>query len=221
VAEQHCGTPVKCAHCGGTFTTRADPKATQACLTPATPFRLDIGGARSPRSSRPGNEDSLLVQHLIYCNLEERHELAVLAAADGDRAIAAVAAGLTSLLEEILNGTGKDAIGIAEILAAACKDLTSSLVLAVIRNGWVSMSGIGDGSIYHHNGGRLNRPTCDRFQLASGDWLVLACGSANPSLDDALQAEMAAAPSSALELAEHLVERSGGDPCTFVVARGI
>jgi hypothetical protein len=219
VAEQHCGVPVKCGHCGGTFTTRADPKATKACLAPATPLRLDIGAARSPRPSRQGNEDSFLAQHLIYCNLEERHDVAVLAAADGRRVISAVAAALVPPLDEILNGAVKDAAGLAETLATACRDLTSTAAIAVIWDGFVSTSRIGDGSIYHQNGGRLNRPTSDRFRLAAGDWLVLSCGRPNTLIDDALQAEMAAAPSSALELAERLVERAGD--CTFVVGRGI
>jgi hypothetical protein len=66
----------------------------------------------------------------------------------------------------------------------------------------------------------LNRLTSDRFQLAAGDWLILASGS-HPFPDDALQAEITAARFGPLELAQLLVERAGGDGCTFVVVNGI
>lgn len=216
VAEQHRGVPLKCGRCGGTFTTRADPKATMACAASAPRVRLDIGAAGSSPSSRQGSEDIFLVQHLVYCNLEERHELAVLAATDRNPTISALSAALAPLLDKIVTvASNNNPAAAVETLVGACKDLASTLALAVIWDGLVSMRRIGTGSIYHQSGGRLNRLTGDRCQLAAGDWLILAA-SPHPFPANTLQAEIAAACSDAVELAQRLSERAGGEGCTFI-----
>lgn len=185
---------------------------------PARRVRLDIGAAAS---ARPGNEDSYLVQRLVCCNLEERHELAVLVVAAGSGVISAVAAALAPLLDKLLSAANKDAAAAAEILSTACKSLTSAAASAVICDGRIAMSCMGACSIYHHSGGRLTRLKGEPLQLAAGDWLLLACREPPLSLDAAaLQAEIAVASSSAVELAQRLAQRAGHDTCTVVVVRG-
>ncbi|MGH7173490.1 MAG: hypothetical protein ACRELG_24675 [Gemmataceae bacterium] len=218
VAEQHLGVPVKCGRCGRTFTTRGDPKATMRLEAAAPPARLDIGAATAPKRGRERKEDRFLVQHLIRCNLEERHELAVLVVADGSRVIPAAAAALAPLFGNFLNGASNDVVSAAETLAAACKTVDSTVALAVIWNGQGAIGGVGDCPIYHQSGGRMTRPKRGPLKLAAGDWLVLACDF--PLDEAALQTEIAAARSSASELAQLLVERSGRDNGTVVVVRG-
>jgi hypothetical protein len=219
VAEQHQGVPLKCGRCGRTFTMRADPKATMRIEAPVLRVRLDLGAAAS---SRQGNEDSYLVQRLVCCNLEERHELAVLMVANGSQVISAAAAALAPLLDKLLSGGGKEAADTAETLAGACKTLCSAAAIAVIHDGRVALSGVGKCPVYHYSGGRLNRLKGDPLYLAAGDWLFLACKGQPAAFDAAtLQAEIAAAHSSAVDLAQRLVQRAGEDTCTVVVARGV
>jgi predicted Zn finger-like uncharacterized protein len=218
VAEQHLGVPVKCGRCGHTFTTRADPKATMRLEAPPPVVRLDIGAATSPRHGRERKEDRFLVQHLVRCNLHERHELAALVVADGGRVIPAAVAALAPLLGEVHNGTSKNVPHAAETIAAACQTLSATLAVAVIWNGQVSIGGVGDCPIYHQSGGRLTRLRRGPLKLAAGDWLVIAC---DDPLDEAvLQTEIAVTRSSAVELAQRLVERSGSDNGTVVAVRG-
>lgn len=212
VAEQHLGVPVKCGRCGRTFTTRAN----SATTTP--PARLDLGAAASSRRRRGGQDDHFLVQRLVCCNLEERHELAVVMVANGSQVIPPIAAALAPLLGNVLNGSVKDIAAAAESLAAACKNASSTAAGAVIWNGQVSIGGVGDCPIYHQSGGRMTRLTGGPMKLAAGDWIVLTF---SVLLDEkALQNEIAKAPSSADELAQRLVERDGTDNCTVVVVRG-
>jgi hypothetical protein len=217
VAEQHRGVPVKCGRCGRMFTTRAESTAAAHGDAPAPLVRLDIGAATSPGRTRQYQGNRFLVQHLVSCNPDERHELAVLVAAGGE-VIPAAATALAPLLGNFLNGTSKDTASIAETLAAACKDRSSTVAIAVIWDGRVSIAGIGDCPIYHQSGGRLIRLRRDALKLVAGDWLLIAC---DIPLDEAtLQTEIAAARASAVELAQRLIERAGGDNGTVVAVRG-
>lgn len=209
VAEQHVGLLLRCGRCGLTFTTRAD-----AALT-GPPPRLDIGAAASPRRGSEPREDRFLVQHLVCCNLDERHELAALAVAEDGRALGAVAAALAPLLGNVLNDTAKVPACVAETIAPVCKSASAALALAVIWDGQVSLGSVGAGVVYHHSGGHLARVRPGSLKLAAGDWLLLACAA--PLDEAAMQTEIAAACSSAVELAQRLGERSGSNSSVVAV----
>jgi hypothetical protein len=190
VAEQHLGVPVKCGRCGRSFTTRVD--------TSLQPVRLDIGAASTRR---------FLAHHLVYWNLDERHELAVLVLADGP-GLGDAAAALAPLLASFLNGTSQDTAGTTQCIAAACKNQNTAAI-AIICDGLVSIGGVGECPIYHQRGSRLMRLQRDPVKLAAGDWLVLASADSQHPLDEsALQREIVAATPSAEALAEHLSQGS-------------
>ncbi len=228
VAEQHLGKPVQCGRCARTFTTRGEQAG-------AAPVRLDIGVATSPGRVRPRNEDSFLVQHLVWCNLDQRHEVAVLIVADGmggavagDRVrglvIRAAGAALAPLLADVLNGSAQDASAVSEAITA-CKGVGAAVAVAVVWDGRVHVGRVGDCRVYQQRGGRLTQILRDQtLVLAAGDWLVLACDGRHAHLDEnVLQTEIARAVPSAVQVAQQLVERAdqlgGSDNCTVVVAR--
>lgn len=183
VAEQHRGVPLKCGRCGRTFTT-----------APAGPVRFDIGAATSPGRVRARNEDSFLVQHLVWCNVDVWREGAVLAVADGmggaaagERAsglvIRTVAKELTPLLTQMLDGSNLDAGRIADTLAAAlreanravwetaqqdaaCKGMGATAAVAVICNAELFLAHVGDCRVYHACGGRFTQVTRDQTLVA-------------------------------------------------------
>lgn len=183
VAEQYLGVPVKCGRCGRSFTTRVDVSTQRV--------RLDIAA---------GSAGRFLAQHVVYWNLDQRHELAVLVIA-GDPGLDAVATALAPLLAHFLNGARPDAAGAAESIAAASENPSAALV--VIWDGQVSIGGSGEHPIYHHSGGRLTRLRREPVKLAAGDWLVLTGDDSHPPLDEAAWQRQIAASSSAVTLMEH------------------
>lgn len=200
VAEQHLGVPLQCGRCRRTFTTRAD----------AAPLvRLDIGAAASPDKAA-----SFLVQRLSWCKLDQWHEWAVLVLADGSEGAA-----LVSLLSKALNGTAKDAAGVSEAIFAA---LPGANVAVVIGDGQAHIRHDGDGRVYHQRAGRLTQVTRDRatlssLKLAAGDWLLMIRNGLDAT---ALQTEIAqTSSSSAVQLAQQLIERSGRNHCAVVAVR--
>lgn len=196
VAEQYLGVPVKCGRCGGSFTTRAG--------STAPPLRLDIAAVSMPQV-RAGAEERWLTQHLVYWNLDERHELAVLLSA-GSAELTAAAEALVPLVATFLNGASQDVAAAVERLAAVCK---SRCAVAVIWDGQVSISG-GELRFYQKSTGRLTRLQRGSMRLSLGDWLILAGTGSRPREDDIIAA------GSALVLAEKLVQH-GSD--TVVVVR--
>jgi serine/threonine protein phosphatase PrpC len=70
VPEQHLQNSVRCGACGRPFTPQPAPV-------------LEIGGATSPGRVRTRNEDSFLVQHLVWNGLDLRREVAAIVVADG------------------------------------------------------------------------------------------------------------------------------------------
>src|SRR5262249_26596896 len=88
IAQQHLGVPVKCHKCGETFTVQppaftSKPASTEPIPRTAGSLRLDIAGVTSIGRERNRNEDSFLVQHLTWSDLNENHQLALLIVADG------------------------------------------------------------------------------------------------------------------------------------------
>jgi predicted Zn finger-like uncharacterized protein len=194
VAEQHLGVPVKCGRCARTFTTRADPGA------PAV--RLDLGAAAAPGCLSPRDEEPFLVQHLVYSNLDERHELALLAIADG-AVMRTVTAALTPLLSSVLSGASKD----VEAFTASCKNLSATATVIVVWDGQVHLGCLGNGRLSHQRAGQRIEVTRDPMKLAAGDWLFVTGDALSVS---ALQGEIAKASSSAADLSQRLVEGAGG-----------
>jgi protein phosphatase len=156
-------------------------------------FRLDIGGATSSGCVRPRNEDSLLIQHLAWSNLDQRHEAAVLVVADGmggydagDQASALVirtlGGSLAGLLAECLTGQLKaDAVPgrIDLALKAAnkavhargqadpgCKGMGATAAVAFVHDGRVHVGHVGDCRVYHYHEGKLAQVTKDQTLVA-------------------------------------------------------
>lgn len=228
IAEQHLGAAVKCGRCGRAFTTTVPP------------LRLDVGGA--------AKGDGFMVRQLAWCNLDERHEAAVLAIAGdlgrdraGDIVVRAFDAALTPLLNDLFNGANRDIM--AYISAAlrqanravwqdsACKGTGASAAVVVVRDGQVHIGHVGACRVYHHNGGRLTQLSRDGAAAlgkapqveTSVQQLKLASADwlllLRAGLDAAaLQAEIAQS-SSATQLARRILERPGNDNRTVAVLR--
>jgi predicted Zn finger-like uncharacterized protein len=156
-------------------------------------YRLDIGAATSSGCVRPRNEDSLLVQHLAWSNLDQRHEAAILVVADGmggyeagDQASALVVrtlgGSLAGLLAEFLTGQLKENAAPARIDVAlkaankavyskgqtdpACKGMGATAAVAVVSDGQVSIGHVGDCRVYHSRDGKLLQVTKDQTLVA-------------------------------------------------------
>jgi hypothetical protein len=213
VAEQHLGVPVQCGRCARRFLTRSEPVAPGA--PPAV--RLDIGTATSEGRIRDRNDASFLVRHLVWSNLDECRELAMLVVG-GDPVIRSACASLTPLLGQALNGASTDALGFSEAIGWVLRDSNQhsrNAAIAVVWDGQVYAGRAGDYRLYHHQGGQrvpiapekaLQLDSAAyRLTIAPGDWLVL------PALLDrqTLRDEIAKAPACAAQLAQQLVERMG------------
>jgi hypothetical protein len=82
------GVPVRCHKCGQTFTVQptvltSKPPTTEPIPQTAGAMRLDIAGVTSIGRERSRNEDSFLVQHLTWSELNQNHQLALVIVADG------------------------------------------------------------------------------------------------------------------------------------------
>ena len=196
VAEQHLGLPVQCGRCAHTFTT-APPVAAPPLLG------LDVGVAASPRRVGERGQDCFLVRKICWCNLDERHEVVVLAIADcaGMRRVAFV---LTPLLNNCLNGTSKEITAVPESIAAACKGIAKAAAVVVIRDDEVHIAKAGDSRLYHQRDGRLGKVACP-LKLAAGDWLCMTSADLDAP---ALQADIGKSSASAVQLAQRLAERA-------------
>jgi PPM family protein phosphatase len=108
--------PVKCYKCGQTFTVHptglaSKPPSTEPIPQTAGALRLDIAGVTSIGRERSRNEDSFLVQHLTWSDLNQNHQLALVIVADGmgghaggDQAARLVLRTIGSILAPLLTG---------------------------------------------------------------------------------------------------------------------
>ena len=91
----------------------------------------------------------------------------------------------------------------------------------VIGDGQAHIRHAGDGRVYHQRAGRLAQITRDRaalssLKLAAGDWLLVIRNSLDAT---ALQTEIAQISSSAVQLAQQLIERGDRDQGMVVAVR--
>ena len=196
VAEQHVKVPVQCSRCGKPFTAPAPAVASPSPRTPVSGPRLDVGSATSAGRVRKRNEDSFLVQHLVWSTLDGLHEIALLAIADGMGGheagheagvlvIHTVANVLTPLLAgaqsgeligitpDLLKGEVEGALKEANKKVyqrgqsnAANKGMGAAVVLALVWDGHVLIGHAGDCRAYHLRGGKLAQLTKDHTLVA-------------------------------------------------------
>jgi protein phosphatase len=206
---------VRCGRCRQVFTATAPaaesepelelqldgPAAAQLPATatveplPPSGLRFDIGGATSPGRLRTRNEDSYLIQQLAWCNLDQRHTVALVVVADGmggyeagDRAsglvIRAVAEGLAGLFARALSApAAPDAAESAAVIDRALKQANRVIVqqersdaqskgmgaTAVAVLAWddvVQIGHVGDCRVYHRRGSQLTQVTRDQTLVA-------------------------------------------------------
>jgi PPM family protein phosphatase len=88
IAEKPLGVPIRCPKCRKMFVIRptvfaGKPPSTEPIPETAGPLRLDIAGFTSVGRARSRNEDSFLVTHLTWSDLNHNHQLALVIVADG------------------------------------------------------------------------------------------------------------------------------------------
>jgi protein phosphatase len=197
VAEQHLGVPVRCHKCRQAFTVQptaltGKPPTTEPIPETAGALRLDIAGVTSIGRERSRNEDSFLVQHLTWSDLNENHQLALVIVADGmgghaggDQAarlalrtvgttLAPLLTGALSTQQREVTRAGlansidlaiKEANRVVHQAAAAdrrYKGMGATAAVVVVWNGRVVIGHIGDCRVYHQHAGHLKQVTRDQ-----------------------------------------------------------
>jgi serine/threonine protein phosphatase PrpC len=197
VAEKHLGVPVKCYKCGQTFAVQptvltSKPPTTEPIPQTAGALRLDIGGVTSVGRERSRNEDSFLVQHLTWSDLNQNHQLALVIVADGmgghaggDQAARLALHTIGSLLAPMLAGvfdTEQQEVtraGLTKSVDAAIKEanravrqtaaadrrlkgMGATAAVVVIWNGRVVIGHVGDCRVYCQRAGHLKQLTRDQ-----------------------------------------------------------
>jgi PPM family protein phosphatase len=154
---------------------------------------LEIGSASSPGRVRPRNEDSFLVHHLSWANLDQRHESALIVVADGmggyeagDRAsrlvIQHVGETVAPLLaramiqpltpeeiETVLEKSLKSANQLVHQQSQsdpACKGMGATAAVVVIADQEVRVGHVGDCRVYHFHAAELQQVTRDQTLVA-------------------------------------------------------
>lgn len=197
VSEKHFGVPVRCHKCGQTFTVRppaltSKPPTTEPIPQTAGALRLDIAGVTSVGRQRSRNEDSFLVLHLTWSDLNQNHQLALIVVADGmgghaggDQAarltLRTVGSNLASVLTGALNTEQREVTraSLADSIHLALKEanrvvhqvagsdrrlkgMGATAAVAVIWNGRVVIGHVGDCRVYHQHAGKLKQVTRDQ-----------------------------------------------------------
>jgi protein phosphatase len=192
VSEQHLGVPVRCHQCGQAFTVQPSvligtPPSTEPIPPTAGVLRLDVAGVTSVGHERSRNEDSFLVQHLTWSDLNQNHQLALLIVADGmgghaggDQAawlaLRAIGSCLAPLLTGALSTQNREVTraGLARSIDSAIKEanrvvrqaatsdprlkgMGATAAVVVIWNGHV-----GDCRVYHQHAAQLEQVTRDQ-----------------------------------------------------------
>jgi protein phosphatase len=197
VAEQHLGVPVRCHKCGRAFTVHptslaSKPPSTEPIPPTAGALRLDIAGVTSIGRERSRNEDSFLVQHLTWSDLNQNHQLALVIVADGmgghaggDLAARLALRSIGTSLAPLLTGALRDQqrevtrAGLTSSIDAAIKeasrvvqhaaaadprykDMGATAAVVVVWNGRVVVGHVGDCRVYHYHAAHLKQVTRDQ-----------------------------------------------------------
>jgi protein phosphatase len=173
---------------------RQAPTQLQTSPVPAPPSSgqalLSVGSATSPGVVRERNEDSFLVLHSSWANLDNRHEMAIVVVADGmggyqggerasGLAIAAMGKALAPLLVDTVAAppaAGGDGIptaiahafdeGHRAVLAAANEaghqEMGATAVAVVVLDDTAHVGLAGDCRVYHQHGNQLAQITRDQ-----------------------------------------------------------
>jgi protein phosphatase len=180
----------------------APARVTQAMPAPApappaaVPCRLAVGAATSRGVVRDRNEDSFLVQQWTWSNLDRRHDVALVAIADGmgghqagDRASGMVIRTLGRVLAPLVSaavaGQPADTAPAAMVQALenalqeanravlqaareepACKGMGATAVVVLVWDGLAVISLAGDCRVYHQRAGCLTQVTRDQTLVA-------------------------------------------------------
>jgi PPM family protein phosphatase len=197
IADKHLGVPVRCHKCAQTFTVQptvltSKPPTTEPIPQTAGSLRLDIAGVTSIGRERSRNEDSFLVQHLTWSELNTNHQLALVIVADGmgghaggDEAarltLRTIGGSLAPLLTTALTSQEHKVTraGLANSIDAAIKDanrvvqgaaasnprhkgMGATTAVLVVWNGSAVIGHVGDCRVYHHHAGQLQQVTRDQ-----------------------------------------------------------
>jgi protein phosphatase len=186
-----------CHKCGQIFTVNpttltSKPPSTEPIPPTAGVLRLDIAGVTSIGRERSRNEDSFLVQHLTWSDLNENHQLALVIVADGmgghaggDQAarlaLRTIGSILAPLLTSALSIERREVTraGLANSIDAAIKEANRIVLdaakgdrrfkgmgatgaVVVIWNGRVVIGHVGDCRVYHFHEAQLKQVTRDQ-----------------------------------------------------------
>jgi protein phosphatase len=196
VAEKNLGVPVKCHKCGGVFTVHptvlaSKPPSTEPIPPTAGALRLEIAGVTSVGRTRSRNEDSFLVQHLTWSDLNQNHQLALVIVADGmgghaggDQASRLALRTIGTILAPLLTNalsTQKQEVtraGLSNSIDSAIKEanrvvleaatdrrykgMGATAAVVVIWNGRVVIGHVGDCRVYCHHAHQLKQVTRDQ-----------------------------------------------------------
>jgi PPM family protein phosphatase len=197
VAERHIGVPVRCHKCGKAFTVHptalhSKPPTTEPIPPTAGALRLEIAGVTSVGRERSRNEDSFLVQHLTWSDLNQNHQLALVIVADGmgghaggDQAarlaLRTIGSFLAPLLTNALSIEQRKVTraGLASSTESAIKEanriikqaavadprykgMGATAAVVVIWNGRVVVGHVGDCRVYYHHAAHLKLVTRDQ-----------------------------------------------------------
>lgn len=200
VAEQHLGVPVKCHKCGRAFTVHptsltSKPPTTEPIPQTAGALRLDVAGVTSAGRERSRNEDSFLVQHLSWADLNQNHQLALVIVADGmgghaggDQAARLTLRTIGSILAPLLtaalstqhrevtragltksiDSAIKEANRVVQQTAARdrrYKNMGATAAVVVVWNGKVMIGHVGDCRVYLQHAGQLKQATRDQTMV--------------------------------------------------------
>jgi serine/threonine protein phosphatase PrpC len=188
IASEHIGILLRCSRCGKTFTFFPEPSVPE--VPPVAASRLDIGAATSPGRVRERNEDSHLIQHLVWSNLDQRHELALLVVADGmggheagdlasGMVVRAVGKSLAPLftfwpdadtdppvvLQQALQQANQEVLQLSQE-DVSYEGMGATAEVVFLRDGQAWIGHVGDCRVYHHRAGQLQQVTQDQTLVA-------------------------------------------------------
>jgi len=168
------------------------PPTTEPIPQTAGSLRLEIAGVTSIGRQRNRNEDSFLVQHLTWSDLDQNHQLALVVVADGmgghaggDQAARLALRTIGTILAPLLTGAlstqqrEMTRAGLANSIDSAIKEanrvvqqaaatdriykgMGATCAVVVIWNGRVVIGHIGDCRVYFHQATQLKQVTRDQ-----------------------------------------------------------